>query len=120
MIEHVEDAVIERFRTHRARGPHPEERRLVIVRQSLVKLCLGVGQQHFHRFDQAQPDDPADGGTVRRDEADAGEGFLDRSANIVLAVDQRAVAIEQRKASGRAWGCHTMLPSPAKAGAQSR
>ena len=63
-----------------------------------MQRLVGLWQQHLHRLDEAEPDDPADVATRRRDEPGLLERPLARDADIRLAVDERAVAIEHGKA----------------------
>ena len=58
----------------------------------------GVGQHRPHRLDQAEADDRPGALARRRREAGGGEAALHRHADIVLAVDQGAVAVEDGEA----------------------
>src|SRR3546814_15688509 len=70
---------------------------LVGIGEAGVIVGLRLGKQHPHRLDQAQPDDAADRGARGRVDAVRGERFLDRAADVGLAVDERAIAIEDRE-----------------------
>src|SRR3546814_9403247 len=59
---------------------------------------MGVGKHRPHRLDQAEADDPPGPLPARRLQARACEAILHRQADVDLAVDQGAVAVEDGEA----------------------
>ena len=64
-------------------------------------VMVGIGSQHAHRLDQTEADDAARVGAGRRIERGLLKRRLHRATDVRLAVDQRAVAIEDGQADGR-------------------
>jgi hypothetical protein len=96
-VEQIGNTGIKRLRIERPVGAQPLEGALVILCKADVQIMLGVGQQHLHRFNQAQANNAADGVIRRRRQPMPCKALPHGAQDVNLAVDQRAVAIEHRE-----------------------
>ena len=100
LVERVDQAVVQRLRVEQPLGAHMLERRLVIVRDRGVEARVGIGGERGDSFDQTEPHNAADRLTRGRGDAHARERRLHCAADVGMAVDERAVAVEDREAGG--------------------
>ncbi len=75
-------------------APDLEECRFVALHHLGTQRVVMLGRKNRKRLRQRQPDDGEGRFARRRHQPEAGEGVGHRLANTVLAVDERAIAIE--------------------------
>ncbi len=96
-LDRVGDAVEQRLASSAPRCARVEGA-LVVLGHRAWSRVVGLGKQLRDRLDQAQPDDPPDRSRGRRIEAGAAAKLSSiAQADIDLAIDERAVAIEERR-----------------------
>ena len=92
-VEQRADAVKQRF-GQPSLGPRGAKRLFVAINQRVVEHRLDPWGQPTHRLRQAEANNAADQRALGQGKAKPGKGGFHRLANIRLAIDQRAIAIE--------------------------